>query len=114
MGPEDKLYVAVRSDLIPGLQTAQACHAAIQYILDFPEEAREWNTLSNYIGILSVTDEDELIELKDNARNLGLKVSTFREPDLDNTYTAIAIEPGCVSKTLCYHLPLALSEFAMV
>jgi hypothetical protein len=41
----------------------------------------------------------------------NLKISVFREPDIGNEITAIAIQPGETSKKLVRNLPLGLKEF---
>jgi peptidyl-tRNA hydrolase len=113
MGPREKLYVAVRGDLIPGLQAAQAAHAAIQFCFEHPDVAKYWTENSNYIGILQVPDESSLISLMNEAETQGIYMSAFREPDLDDEFTAVAFEPCTASRELCQDLPLALVEYAM-
>lgn len=102
------MYVIVRSDLSYGQQAVQGMHAGIQFIFDHPEIAREWHLNSDYLCFLSVINESELIELVSQAASLGLKYSIFREPDIGNQVTAIALEPNEESKKLCGRLPLAL------
>lgn len=99
-----------RSDLEPGYQAVQSGHAAIQYVFEHPECAKNWFENSNYLGFLSVTNEQELISLAERAAEKDIKFSVFREPDIDNQITAIALEPGNKSKKLCCSLKLALSE----
>jgi len=101
--------VITRSDLEPGYQMVQSSHAAIQYVFEHPECAKNWFENSNYLGFLSVMNEQELIALSEQAAEKDIKFSIFREPDIDNAITAIALEPGNKSKKLCCNLKLALS-----
>lgn len=97
-----------REDLGSGYMSVQAMHAAIQFQHDYPEHATVWYKQSNYLGFLSVSNEDELGRLIRKATDLGIKFSVFREPDIDDQITAIALEPGVLSKKLCSNLKLAL------
>jgi hypothetical protein len=85
-------------------------HAAIQFQHDHPEVSREWYGTSNYLGFLEVDSQQELERLAEQASRRGIKYSIFREPDIDNETTAIALEPGIESKKLCSNLRLALKE----
>ena len=104
----DKLYVITRADLEPGYQAVQSIHAAIQFKFEHPEISLNWFEKSNYLGLLSVANEEELIKLTQQAKELDISYSIFREPDIDNQITAIALAPGPKSKKLCSRLPLAL------
>lgn len=53
-------------------------------------------------------NEAGLMELIERATANGIAHSIFREPDIDNQITAIALAPGPKSKKLCSRLPLAL------
>ena len=86
----------------------QSIHAAIQFKFEHPEISINWFEKSNYLGLLSVENEGELIKLAEQAKELGISYSIFREPDIDNQITAIALAPGPKSKKLCSRLPLAL------
>lgn len=88
----------------------QSIHAGIQFVFEHPEYAEAWYKQSNYLGFLSVANESELVQLIEQAMAKGIKFSVFREPDIDNQITAIALEPGNKSKKLCSRLKLALSE----
>jgi hypothetical protein len=87
----------------------QSIHALREFIKDHPETDYEWYMNSNYLGWLSVKNEHDLINLMHRASDKGVKVSAFREPDIGNEVTAIALEPSPISKKLCANLPLALS-----
>jgi hypothetical protein len=63
--------------------------------------------------IVSVPNEDTLAELATRAVEEGIARTIVREPDLDNSITAVALEPGATSRRLCAELPLALKEHAM-
>jgi peptidyl-tRNA hydrolase len=104
------LYIITREDISSGYQGVQSIHAAIQFGIEHYETHKEWYEKSNYLGFLSVSNEEELIRLANKATMLEIKCSMFREPDLDNQVTAIAIAPGKRSKKLCSNLKLALKE----
>ncbi len=104
----DKLYVITRADLEPGYQAVQSMHALRQFTAEHPEIDKAWFEQSNYLGLLSVQNEQELMQLLERAAEQGISASAFREPDIDNQMTAIALSPGPKSKKLCSRLPLAL------
>lgn len=83
-------------------------HAAIQFQHDHPEYAKIWYKQSNYLGFLSVSNENELTSLIEQATIHDIHVSVFREPDIENQITAIALAPGPKSKKICSKLCLAL------
>lgn len=103
-----KLYIITREDLFPGQQLAQSIHAARQFAADFPEIEKQWFEQSNTIVCLSVKNLFSLWELIDKAQRHNVKVSYFREPDLENQLTAIALEPTKKTSEICRGLPLAL------
>ncbi len=83
-------------------------HALRQFTSEHPEIDKAWFEQSNYLGLLSVANESELLQLIEQATVRDIRFSIFREPDIDNQITAIALEPGPKSKKLCGRLPLAL------
>lgn len=104
-----KLYIAVRADLPPGLQAAQAVHAAFQFYDEHPTQARSWLRRSNFLVVVAVPDEDALLELAtEAAMGQGLCTTKVNEPDLGDEYTAIALQPGPEAGALCASFPLAL------
>lgn len=108
--PGDKLYVITRRDLSNGYQAVQSMHALRQFSAEHPEEDKLWYEVSNYLGLLSVENEQELTTLVEKAQSLDIKFSIFREPDIGDQITAIALEPGSRTKKLCNNLQLALKE----
>jgi peptidyl-tRNA hydrolase len=104
----DKLYLVTRRDISPGYQAVQSCHAIRQFSEDHPEIDDVWFKASNYLALLSVEDEVELTQLLEKAQDMGLRCSSFFEPDV-NQITAIAIEPHPKARSLCSELQLALS-----
>jgi len=107
----NKLYVIIRSDLIPGLQAAQACHALRLFADEHKLEENEWFRFSNNIVLLQVPIKEELIELAYKATCDDIPCSIFREPDVGDEPTAIAIL-GRGAKKLVSNLPLALRAHA--
>lgn len=106
----DKLYLVTRRDIPPGYQAVQSAHAMRQFTADHPDRDVEWFNGSNYLALLSVTDEVELMRLLVAAKDAGIRWSAFREPDVGGAITAIALEPGNRTAELCKGLPLALKE----
>lgn len=100
----------VRKDLKPGVKLAQSVHAAFAFSQAHPEITGLWMKESNYICILEIEGEEKLFNLINDALRDGIASTMFREPDLDNSLTAIAIEPGPKSKKLCSNLKLALRD----
>lgn len=92
------------------MQLAQSLHAAIDFGLEHPALHRQWHRDSNYICDLSVKNEEELRLLSGKANDLGIKLTTFREPDLNHEVTAIALAPSEGARCLCSSLPLALRQ----
>ena len=92
----------------PGYQAVQSMHAGIQFTFEHPEYAEHWYKQSNYLGLLSVADEQELTKLIEQAAANDIHFSIFREPDIEDQITAIALAPGPKSKKLCSKLQLAL------
>lgn len=104
------MYVITRSDLDPGYQAVQSMHALRQFTAEHPEVDRQWFEQSNYLGLLSVANEIELQDLISMAVQQDIKFSIFREPDIEDQITAIALAPGPKSKKLCSRLQLALKS----
>ena len=106
----DKLYLVTRRDIAPGYQAVQSCHGMRQFTADHPEIDKEWFTTSNFLALLSVENEVELMRLIVHAQDAGIRWSAFREPDIDGQITSIAMEPGEATRDLCKNLPRALKE----
>ena len=83
----ERLYCITRKDLTPGQKTAQACHAATQYILDNPKT--NWD--NGFIICLEIDSEQELLKLKESLDIKGLNYSYFKEPDMGDALTAISM-----------------------
>lgn len=103
-----KLYVVVRQDLMPGAQIAQSLHAFREYIEHHPECERYWYKNSNTIAILGCENEEELLSLMNTAEGRNIKLAPFREPDMKDSLTACAFEPGLKTSSFLSHLRSAL------
>ena len=95
------------------MQIAQSVHAAFQFLHDHPTVVQPWLVTSNFLVVVSVPDEDALLDLITEASRRGITRLAVREPDLDNDATAVALAPGRESQRLCASLPLVLKERAM-
>lgn len=103
----DKLYVIVRKDLSTGAQMAQSLHAALHFADENPDLTKKWMKFSDFICVLHIDNEKELLQLARKAKIKGIICAMFHEPDLDDSLTAVCLEPGQHSKSLCKHLRLA-------
>lgn len=88
----------------------QGSHAAIQFQHEHPEIAKDWYENSNYLVFLVVKNEMELDKITYKFKQRNLIVSEFREPDIDNQLTAIAVEPGELTRKLTSKLKLMLNK----
>jgi len=105
-----KLYVIVRSDIAPGLQIAQSGHALVAFQHEHAAAYEQWHRESNNLVCLSAPSKEELAKLAYDLTVRGIEVSMFREPDLDDELTAVAVGPA--GGRALSSLPLALRRQA--
>jgi len=105
-----KLYIVVRSDISPGLQAAQSCHALRLFVEENPEIDKDWYENSNNLVVLQAPSKEELARIAYELTVQDVALSMFKEPDLGDELTAIAVAPegGRYLSTL----PLALRAAA--
>lgn len=84
MPREQALYIIARKDLKRSNPIAQAVHAAVGFVL---ENDTDWR--NGTLVCLGAKDEDQLLQLKESLD--GRVCFEFREPDLENQLTAIAV-----------------------
>jgi peptidyl-tRNA hydrolase len=97
--------------LEPGAQACQATHSAIKFIFEHPEIAKEWYNKSEYLVELSIENQEKLLELTEKLRWKDISFSEFREPDMDNELTSIALEPTEKARKVVSSMPLMLKEY---
>ena len=102
--------MVTRRDLTFPQQAVQSAHALVDFQYQHPVEATEWQTKSNYLALLTVSDEEDLIKLITKAILMGIKHTVFREPDLGNEITAVAFEPSELAKKITSSYPLLGKE----
>lgn len=95
----EKFFVVVRADLDPGLQMAQACHAAYLLGVTSPKPERE------NIAVLGAT-KAQLEVLVQRALERGDTHQAFYEPDLQGELTACALDGS--ARKITSSLPKAL------
>lgn len=108
------MIVVGREDLSPAYQSVQTGHALALFCIEHNDIANSWHQNSQFLSYLSVKDESKLLFLIEKAHLRGITISIFREPDINNQITAIAMEPTDKSKRLCSGLPCVLKEFNSV
>lgn len=106
MQEHPKLVVITRTDLTEGQQAVQSAHAAIDFTFEHPGRAGPWHKDSNYLILLAVNTEKQLNLLIENCERQNLCYTAFREPDLENSITAICIEPSPRTQKLVSRIPL--------
>ena len=105
-----KLTVISRRDLSPGYQAVQSGHALADYIFEFPIEANDWHRHSNFLIYLSTENEASLKNLLQELQGIGVAVTSFREPDINDELTAIAFVSTDETRKLTSGLPLQLKN----
>ncbi len=101
-----KLVIITRSDLSDGYKAVQSTHAAINFIFEHPSRAGPWFYNSNYLIQLEVNSEKQLKSLIQKCIENQLVHTVFKEPDIGNQITAVAIEPSKQTKKLVSKIPL--------
>ena len=105
----EKLILVTRADLRAGAQAMQAAHAMREFAERHPGLERAWYRTSNHLALLAVKNEAELAALLRAAIDRDVSVAAFREPDLGDALTAIALAPCAHARAICRRLPLALA-----
>lgn len=101
-----KLVTVTRQDLTSGYKAVQSTHAAINFIFEHYGRASPWFNESNYLVQLEVKTEQDLIDLVEKFEKNNLHYTVFREPDIGNQITAIAVEPSKITQKLVSNIPL--------
>jgi len=86
-----KMYVIVREDMPKVYAAVQGGHALAQWMLDHPEESKEWS--NGHLIYVKVANIDKLKEL---VQAMSIQAayknhSIFWEPDLKWEMTAVAL-----------------------
>jgi hypothetical protein len=105
------LIVVTREDMTPGYQLVQSLHSIVEFIFEHPDVSNQWKVSSNSLVGLSVKNEEQLKLLIEKLIKRNIKYSVFREPDIQDQITAIAIEPTMEARKLCSYIPLALKAY---
>ena len=97
----------MRADLDPGMQLAQSGHALLHLALRRTLQVRGWSSQSNNLVVLAAADETALAHLAGRLIAAGCAVELFREPDLDDELTAVAVLGTDTARRALANLPLA-------
>jgi hypothetical protein len=85
------------------------------FIFEHKDVANVWHNISNYIIILAVKDETALYAVHNTLRGLNISsTTTFKEPDIGNELTAIALIPDDRAEAYCRTLKLAFRKEDML
>lgn len=95
MFPKLKLYIVVRTDLKTSSPAAQACHAAVEAgaSIEYVPLLKEWFLNHKTLVVLRAVSKEQLQELRNYLDSLGCIIFDWREADLDDELTAIAVAP---------------------
>ncbi len=88
----DKATIITRSDLSKGLQVVQSAHAIANFAIEHNDVFVAWQKGSNYLVCLSVETREELVHLAERLKLFDIKLTEFREPDVNNELTAICVQ----------------------
>lgn len=93
-----------------GYKAVQSTHAAINFIFEHYGRASPWFKESNTLVQLEARDEQHLKKLIRECQKKGIVHTVFREPDIGNQITALALEPSPTTRKVVAHLPLLLNN----
>lgn len=105
-----KLVSITRSDIADGYQAVQSSHSLIDFVINYPQISKEWNSKSNYLVSLSAKDEEHLNKLSNKLLKLGIEHQRFYEPDIGNQLTSIAFMSDSTIRKKFSNLPLLLKS----
>lgn len=94
----------VRQDLSPSQQAVQACHACLEC-----GKSNPWSGDHPHLVLLGVPNEETLATWSAKLRERFTNLVEFREPDLANSLTAVAI-PGVTGKLRSVFSTLSLVQ----
>jgi peptidyl-tRNA hydrolase len=106
-----KTYVVVRADLTKSQRGVQAGHALAE--LCFQAGSRKDKTFQHWVQedrtlvILQVPNEEELEKVHSWFEDRKIPHSLFKEPDLGDSATALAVYPSEQTYQILADLPLA-------
>lgn len=86
---------------------AQGVHAAFLFAHAHANQTLDWHRHSQYLVVLTVENEVELYRLVNEASHRRIRTASWYEPDMDNEFTALVLEPTVAASKLCANLPLA-------
>lgn len=89
-----------------GYKAVQSTHAAINFVFEHPARAGPWFSSSNTLVQLELKNEKQLKLLIEKCQYHQLECSVFREPDIGNQITAVAIQPSPITQKLVQKIPL--------
>lgn len=87
------------------MQAVQAAHAALEFAVRHPVTVSSWSHGEGSLLLLAASDELALLRLLTGADRDGCRSAPFREPDLGDALTAVAVYGA---SRLCARYPLAL------
>lgn len=92
---ELKTYVLVRRDLSYSQRVVQSCHAVVELVRRYKDDSSisKWADIDKTLVVLSVKDERELRRTSQRLSDARIRFAEFREPDMNNEVTAIAVHP---------------------
>ena len=85
------MTIICRDDMAPGYKVVQTAHALADFAVKHENEFKQWQMGSNYLCCLE-TSENRLGILIERMEDLKIKHEVFREPDIGNQITAVAVE----------------------
>lgn len=90
-----KTYVLVRRDLSYSQRVVQSCHAVVELVHRFKDDSSvsKWADVNKTLVVLSVKDEREMTRTSQKLSDARVRFTEFREPDVNNEITAIAVHP---------------------
>jgi hypothetical protein len=84
-----RIYVLVRQDISLAQQMVQACHASAEMARQYYERTAN----IAHLVLLSVENEDKLLQAAERLSSQGIEHVVFHEPDNNMGFSALASQP---------------------